>query len=141
VTATGAVVPAGEGRELRAGATRPQVKVGPHLGSRLLGLLESEIPPGAGFPGHVHDEYEEVFYVLDGDMEYRLDDAWFPASAGSVVFIPPGHVHAFRNVSDREARHLAIASPADAMTMIEELLAEPARSDEILERYESRSAE
>lgn len=136
----GGLVPTGEGRELPAGATRPRVKVGPHAGSRLIGMLESEIPPGGGFPGHVHDEYEEVFYVLEGEIEYRLDDAWLTADAGSVVFIPPGRVHAFRNAGARPARHLAIASPADAVTMIEELAAAPDRSAEILSHYRSRPA-
>ena len=135
---TGGVVPPGGGRELHAGATRPTVKVGPHAGSRLIGLLESEIPPGGGFPGHVHDEYEEVFYVLDGEVEYRLDDAWFAASAGSTVFIPPGRVHAFRNTGGQPARHLAISSPAVAMTMIEELLKAPEQTADVLARYRSR---
>ena len=96
-------------------------QVGPHGGSRLIGMLESELPPGGGFPPHVHDDYEEVFYVLAGEIEYLIDDSWVPAPAGSTVFVPPGRVHGFRNNSDRPARHLAIASPAEAMTMIEEL--------------------
>jgi hypothetical protein len=87
---------------------------------RLIGMLESELPPGAGFPGHVHDNYEEVFYVLVGEFQCLTD--WTTAPAGSTVFIPPGRGHAFRNAGDEPARHLAIASPADAMTMIEEAL-------------------
>jgi quercetin dioxygenase-like cupin family protein len=135
------IVAAGEGRQLTAGTTRPVVKVGPHNGSRLIGLLESELPPGGGFPGHSHDDHEEVFYVLTGEIEYRLDDKWVTASAGATVFVPPGTIHGFRNASDATARHLAIASPADAMTMIEELTrAAPNEMAAVLARYRSHPA-
>jgi quercetin dioxygenase-like cupin family protein len=135
---TAVIVPSGQGRELPAGSTRPTVKVGPHNGSRLIGMLESELPPGAGFPGHVHDDYEEVFYVLAGEIQYLIDNDWTTAPAGSTVFIPPGRVHAFRNAGHEPARHLAIASPADAMTMIEEALqAAPPARPAVFARYRS----
>lgn len=114
-------MPAGHGRRLQAGPTRPTVKVGPHDGGRLIGMLESELPPGGEFPGHVHDDYEEVCYVLAGQIDYLIDDTWAIAPAGTTLFISPGRVHGFRNTTDKPARHLAIASPAEAMTMIEEL--------------------
>jgi quercetin dioxygenase-like cupin family protein len=138
----GALVPAGQGRPLRAGPTRPVVKVGPHIGSRLIGMLESELPPGGGFPGHVHDDYEEAFYVLAGQIDYLIGGTWTRAPAGSAVFVPPGQVHGFRNPGPEPARHLAIASPAEAMTMIEELAqAPPGQQPGVLARYRSRFAE
>src|SRR5579885_1141355 len=135
----GGVILPGDGRALAARNSRPTVKVGPHNGSRLIGVLESELPPGGGFPGHVHEEYEEVFYVLGGEIDYFLHDAWITARSGSTVFVPPGQAHGFRNTTDKLARHLAIASPAEAMTMVEELTrAEPSAVAEILARYRSR---
>jgi quercetin dioxygenase-like cupin family protein len=117
------------------------VKVGPHNGSRLIGVIESELPPGGSFPGHVHDDHEEVFYVLAGEIDYLLGDTWATATTGMTVFIPPGWVHAFRNTGDTPSRHLAIASPADAMTMIEELtVAAPEERNDVLSRYHSRLA-
>lgn len=105
-------------------------------------MLESELPPDGGFPGHVHEEYEEVFYVLAGEIEYLLDDTWTAATAGSAVFVPPGHVHGFRNSGKDPARHLAIASPADAMTMIEDLTQSAAHEHSaVLARYRSHLAE
>jgi quercetin dioxygenase-like cupin family protein len=140
MTAVGAVIPPGEGRALTGGTTQPTVKVGPHTGSRLIGLLESDVPPGGGFPGHVHDEYEEAFYVLDGEIEYLIEDTWIPAAAGSTVFVPAGVTHGFRNTGDRPARHLAISSPSEAMTMIEELVAAPDDAIATFARYRSRPA-
>lgn len=137
----GGIVPAGEGRPLQVGPTRPTVKAGPHAGSRLIGMLESDVPPGGGFPGHVHDEYEEIFYVLAGEIDYLLDDNWVTAPTGSTVFVPSGRVHGFRNSGDQPARHLAICSPANAMTMIEELTQSPPDQwNAVLGRYNSRLA-
>jgi quercetin dioxygenase-like cupin family protein len=135
------LVPPGEGRHLRAGRTRPTVKIGPHLGSRLLGLVESELRPGPSFPVHVHDEYEEAFYVLEGEIEYLVDGAWLKARAGSTVFVPAGQPHGFRNPGQQPARHLALASPAVAMTMVEEAVAAPENLAAIYSRYASRLAE
>ena len=133
------IVAPGAGRHLTAGSTRPTVKVGPHLGSRLLGLLESELPPGAGFPGHVHEEYEEIFYVLEGEIEYLIGDEWATAPQGSTVFVPAGTAHGFRNPSQATSRHLAIASPAEAITMIEELTsAGPDDLASVMARYRTR---
>jgi quercetin dioxygenase-like cupin family protein len=135
------IIAPGDGRHLTAASTRPTVKVGPHLGSRLLGLLESELPPGAGFPGHVHEEYEEIFYVLEGEIEYLIGDQWATAHKGYTVFVPAGTAHGFRNPGQDTCRHLAIASPADAMTMIEELTsAGPDDHASVMARYRTRLA-
>jgi quercetin dioxygenase-like cupin family protein len=137
--AQGAVVPPGLGRELHGGPTRPVVKVGPHNGGRLIGILESELPPGVVFPPHLHDEYEEVFYVLAGEIEYLIEDNWESAPAGTTVFVPPGCVHAWRNTTQEPARQLAITSPAEGMTMIEEAArASRAELGSVFARYRSR---
>ncbi len=104
-------------------------------------MVESELPPGGGFPAHVHEEYEEVFYVLAGEVEYLIDEAWITAPAGSMVFIPRGRAHGFRNTGEEPARHLAIASPAEAMIMLEELTQVAAEDQaDVLVRYRSRFA-
>lgn len=138
----GCVVAPGKGRLLPGGPTRPTVKIGPHCGSHLIGVLESEVPPGAGFPAHLHDEYEEVFYVLAGEIEYMIDGKWTVAPAGSTVFVPPGRSHAWRNNGTGAARHLAITAPAEGMTMIEAAVnAEPERLGAVLARFRSRLVE
>ena len=89
----------------------------------------------------MHDDYEETFYVLAGEVEYLIGSTWTSVPAGSAVFIPPGQVHGFRNTSDEPARHLAIAGPAEAMTMIEELSQNaPGHQPAVLARYRSRFA-
>jgi quercetin dioxygenase-like cupin family protein len=136
----GTAVPPGGGREVRVGSSTLSVKAGPEAGHALVGVFESTMPPGGGFPfAHVHDEYEEVFYVLEGEVEYRLGDTWAVARAGSTICVPRGVVHAFRNSSPSPARHLVVHAPAAALAAIEEVGRTPRDQwPAVFERHSSR---
>jgi uncharacterized cupin superfamily protein len=136
------VITPGEGSTHDFGRARPSIKVGPAAGSRLLGLLESKLQPGGGFAvPHWHDDFEEIFYVLEGEIEYLLGDTWTQTIAGTTVFVPPGTVHAFRNSSTRPARHLVVGAPAEVMDLIAELVAAPPEESEAIhERHRSHFA-
>jgi quercetin dioxygenase-like cupin family protein len=136
----GVAVPPGSGREVSVGRNTLTVKSGPEEGHTLVGMFESAIPPGGGFPfAHVHDEYEEVFYVLEGEVEYRLGESWAVALAGSTICVPSGVVHAFRNSSTRLARHLVVHAPVAALALIEEVGRTPQEQwAPLFERYKSR---
>jgi uncharacterized cupin superfamily protein len=113
------IVPPDGGRVIREGPNELHLKAGRHTGLEHVGVFESEMPPGGGFPiAHVHDEYEEVFYVLEGEVEYRLGDEWTTATAGTTITVPPGTIHCFRNSSSEPARHLVVHSLA-AIELIE----------------------
>jgi uncharacterized cupin superfamily protein len=137
---TGTLVPPGAGASIELGLGRPTIKVGPSLSTEI-GLVESELPPGGGFRiPHWHEDLYEVFYVLDGEIDYLLDREWRRAPAGSTVFIPAGTVHAFRNASGRPARQL-VAGPPRAIEMLTELGGHPRDQWEAIhERYRSHYA-
>ena len=78
-------------------------------------VLESVAASGEGPPLHVHAGEDEVVYTLDGTLRFRLGDELHPAPAGSSVFIPRGLPHTWQNVGDRQARLLAVFTPAAAM--------------------------
>jgi quercetin dioxygenase-like cupin family protein len=134
---TGTLVPPGAGATIELGLGRPTIKVGPSLNAQI-GLVESELPPGGGFSiPHWHEDLYEVFYVLEGEIDYLLDRVWRRAPAGSTVFIPAGTVHAFRNATSRPARQL-VASPPHAIEMLTELGGHPREQWEAIhERYRS----
>lgn len=48
--------------------------------------------PGA----HSHPE-DDVFYVLEGTMSFRIGDVWQDAERGAFVLVPGGTVHDFEN--------------------------------------------
>lgn len=135
-----AVVAPGAGAPVELGLGRPVIKVGPPLSTQI-GLVESELPPGGGFRvPHWHEDLDEVFYVLEGEIEYLLDGEWRRAPAGTTVFIPAGTVHAFRNDSGRPARQLAVG-PSGAVELITELAGHPReRWEEVHARHRSHYA-
>ena len=66
-----------------------------------------DFAPGASFPKHKHPG-EEVAYVLEGTLQYRLDGG--PAitlKAGEALFIPASTVHEAANVGDVNGSELA----------------------------------
>ena len=89
------------GRRIDLGLGCPTIKIGAPLSDQV-GMVEGEVPSGGGFQiPHWHEDLDEVFYVLEGEIEFLLDGHWRRAVAGSTVFVPAGTVHAFRNASDR----------------------------------------
>jgi quercetin dioxygenase-like cupin family protein len=66
-----------------------------------------EFAPGVEFPRHSHPG-EEIVYVVEGTLEYRLDGKPpVTLKAGEVLFIPAGGVHAVKNVGSVNAAELA----------------------------------
>ena len=66
-----------------------------------------DIAPGVLAPDHSHPG-EEIVYVIEGTLEYRL--AGKPPvtlKAGEVLFIPAGVVHSARNVGNVNGAELA----------------------------------
>ena len=61
---------------------------------------------------HIHRRHHDLFYVLEGELTLRLQDAEdMRASAGTLVCVPPLVVHGFRNASDSDMRYLNLHAP------------------------------
>jgi len=67
-------------------------------------LAEFTFPPGSGAPPHVHAHEDEIFHVLEGELEFHLGDAVVRAKAGDTVHALRGHKHFFVNATDCTAR-------------------------------------
>jgi quercetin dioxygenase-like cupin family protein len=74
-------------------------------------LIDMHVPPGGGPPPHRHD-FEEMFTILDGEIELTFRDVSAVAKAGVTISVPANAPHVFRNVSERPARLLCLCSPA-----------------------------
>ncbi len=70
---------------------------------------------GAGPPPHSHP-WDEAFYVINGEVEFRFGDSFKKVAAGGFVHIPAGTVHSFRYVSPT-AQILGITSGNGAAAM------------------------
>ncbi len=74
-------------------------------------LIDMHVPPGGGPPPHRHD-FEEMFTVLEGEVELTFRDERSVARAGETVNVPANAPHAFTNASGRPVRLLCLCSPA-----------------------------
>ncbi len=75
-------------------------------------LIEYSKPPGAESPPlHAHD-WDEAYYILQGQIAFRIRDRTFDASAGSFVFVPGTVPHTFMNATPETSRFLIMFSPA-----------------------------
>jgi quercetin dioxygenase-like cupin family protein len=74
-------------------------------------LIDMLVPSGGGPPPHRHD-FEEMFTILEGEIELTFRGEVKRAAAGSTVNIPANAPHFFRNRSDRPARLLCMCTPA-----------------------------
>ena len=65
-----------------------------------------DISPGVLAPNHKHPG-EEIIYVLEGTLEYKLEGKPpVTLKAGDVLFVPYGVVHAAKNVGATRASEL-----------------------------------
>jgi quercetin dioxygenase-like cupin family protein len=78
-----------------------------------LSLIEFELKSGFDGPDpHSHDDHIDSFYVLDGDVEFRMGDETHRLGAGSFVAAPVGIVHTFGNPGRDGARLLNMHAPS-----------------------------
>jgi mannose-6-phosphate isomerase-like protein (cupin superfamily) len=78
-----------------------------------LAVLENRVSADfAGPPLHVHPDFDEAFYVLEGELTFQFGDERRTASAGTLVFAPGETPHTYANHSGEEARVLLICTPA-----------------------------
>ena len=66
-----------------------------------------DFAPGAAFGKHTHPG-EEIIYVLEGSLEYKIEGKPpVTLKAGDVFFVRAGTVHAARNAGSSNAAELA----------------------------------
>ena len=62
-------------------------------------------------PLHVHHADDEAWYVLDGELGFRLGEDEVIAAAGCAVGAPRGTPHTYWNAGESEARYILVMTP------------------------------
>jgi quercetin dioxygenase-like cupin family protein len=86
-------------------------------------LFDEEVPTGMGPPAHRHD-WDEAYYILDGEIDFEFDGESVRSRAGDFNYLPRGTVHGFKGASTAPARVLIFAAPAHASEFFQELSSE-----------------
>ncbi|MFI0486650.1 cupin domain-containing protein [Actinomadura sp. 9N215] len=126
---SGLIVPTGQGRKLITKAQEITFKVTGADGSAV-SCFEVVVPPGFDVGAHVHERSQELFYVLEGELDLlafepveRIGENWqdwessegdrvVRAGPGSCMFVPSGCPHAFKNATGEPARMLFQSYPS-----------------------------
>ena len=74
-------------------------------------LIDMHIPPGGGPPPHRHD-FEEMFTVLEGEIEVTFRGEKSVVRVGETINVPANAPHSFRNASERPVRLLCLCAPS-----------------------------
>jgi quercetin dioxygenase-like cupin family protein len=70
-----------------------------------------ELIGGGRPPLHRHD-FDETFYILEGELTFQLGDDIFVRRAGELAFAPRGAPHTYANLSGAPVRALLVITPA-----------------------------
>jgi mannose-6-phosphate isomerase-like protein (cupin superfamily) len=112
----------GEGREFTVGADRVLIKgTTDHAGDGFSVVEYHGATDNPGPPLHVHHTFEECWFVLDGQVDFTVEDEVVHGRAGSFFLVPRGTAHTFQVAGPTAARWVGIFSPARFMRLIEEL--------------------
>lgn len=123
----GLVLPPGAGRPVQGDAMT--LKVGAEHTARW-SVFETSVGPGFDVGAHWHRDAEELFYILDGELdllafepESRASQDWTTwesargmtvtrGGPGSLMYVPAGCPHAFTNPGSEPARMLFLVTPS-----------------------------
>ncbi len=73
-------------------------------------LIDMAVPPCGGPGPHRHD-FEEMFHILEGEIEFTFRGDKRRVTAGMTVNIPANAPHFFTNTAGARARMLCMCSP------------------------------
>ena len=84
-------------------------------------VVVSTTPPEGGPPLHVHENEDELFYVLEGEYEFRCGEKKIRVSKGALVHLPRKLPHGFRNVGKETGMLMNTIMPGGFEHFFEEI--------------------
>lgn len=66
----------------------------------------SKLPVGKSFQLHYHEDMQEVFVMIDGEVTMLVDDNEVKLAGGDCILIDPREVHNMTNTCDRNVIYL-----------------------------------
>ena len=143
----GIMLAPGEGRRIVGGALDATIKSTMDVPA-LTSTFEMVIPPGYDVGAHVHAHGEEIFYVIEGQLdllafepldrgqsdwhqwESRSGKRFLHGGPGAFMFVPEDTPHAFANLTDKPVRMFFQSSvPGGHENYFDELMMLLRRSD------------
>jgi mannose-6-phosphate isomerase-like protein (cupin superfamily) len=115
----------GAGRTLRVFGEMVTYKTTSDKTGGAYSLFEVASQPGTGPPLHVQHREDEAFWVLSGEYEFLIEGRTTRTSAGSLIYVPRGTLHAHKNVGEEPGRMLVTHTPGGLHERFFEEVGEP----------------
>jgi quercetin dioxygenase-like cupin family protein len=89
-------------------------------------LIVQDNPPNAEIPTHIHINEDELFTILEGEVEFKLGEKTEILTGGDFIFLPRDIPHSFKVIGTKNAKTIVTLTPAGLENMFEELSQLPA---------------
>ena len=94
-----------------------------------LAVMDNAVPAGTAGPPLHHHDFDEAFYILEGELTFQLGEEIFTRGPGELAFARRGAHHTFANPSETDARMVLICTPAGFDRYFQRLAARAAGVD------------
>ena len=82
-------------------------------------LIVQDNPPKASFPKHMHTNENELFSVLEGEVEFEVGEQ-ITLKSGDFIFLPTNVPHSFKVVDTKNVQTTATIKRAKLENIFEE---------------------
>lgn len=125
--AKGFVVPAGGGTHFTSptpGRFFDLKLLGGETGDSIM-MFEETLPAGTASLYHLHRDSDEVAWVLEGEITFKIAEQVAVGGPGTCAFMPRNVPHAWKNTGRETGRVLFLYTPAAAGAYIEAMADRP----------------
>ncbi len=136
------IIQAGHGRDYDWSKDHIFVKSTLDLSEGRVTLVEDTLKPGFHLVRHHHRKMVEIFYILEGEVEFTFDNETVIATAAMTINIPPNTWHDVKSV--KGGKLLTIFSPGGFDQYLEKLaslsteqFADEAFMNDLAEKYDT----
>ena len=73
-------------------------------------IARALLQPTLEYHNHVHDDHEEIYYIISGRGEIVIDGETQPIRDGDIVFIGVNQYHQIRNTGEEMLEFFAVGA-------------------------------
>ncbi len=88
-----------------------KIKVSKEESANKISSIEQTVAPGAGSPPHILHDADKMIYVVEGKFLLRNGQQNIEGEAGTMVYIPKGVIHNFKNIGTFPGKILVTLTP------------------------------
>jgi len=100
-------------------------------------VVKGIMPEGSKVPIHIHTLEDEIFHILEGQVELTLGDKLITGNVGDIIYLPRGIKHGIKTMGKKTAIVLNYVIPGRNFEQFFDALhhSDGTQRDEIAEQY------